>query len=111
MSREHWNESRGEQGHVYVVGEHGLWERARTGHSVAGVVHHSDRGGQTRFKGSSQLRRIEKRDTVLLDPDVGLADPAPGDAALIDKRLSDLAASGSPWHNHFKLHCRDSHSQ
>ena len=27
--------------------EQALWERNRAGHSVAGVVHHSDRGGQS----------------------------------------------------------------
>ena len=34
--------------------EQAIWERNRAGHSVAGVIHHSDRGGQTKFKGSSQ---------------------------------------------------------
>ena len=34
--------------------------------------------------------------------------PAEAHAALIDKRLSELAAPGSPWNNHFKLHCRGS---
>ena len=29
-------------------------------------------------------------------------------AALIDKRLSELTATGSPWHDHFEPHCRGS---
>ena len=34
--------------------EQALWERTRAGHSVAGVVHHSDRGGQGGFNRSKQ---------------------------------------------------------
>ena len=34
--------------------EQALWERNRAGHSVAGVVHHSDRGGQGGFNRSKQ---------------------------------------------------------
>ena len=34
--------------------EQAIWERDRAGHSVAGVIHHSDRGGQGGFNRSSQ---------------------------------------------------------
>ena len=34
--------------------EQGLWQRARDGHEVRGLIHHSDRGSQGGFKWSSQ---------------------------------------------------------
>lgn len=34
--------------------EQGLWQRARDGHQVRGLVHHSDRGGEGGFHRSSQ---------------------------------------------------------
>ena len=38
--------------------EQGLWQRARDGHEVRGLVHHSDRGVQGGFKWSSQHRLV-----------------------------------------------------
>ena len=35
-----------------------LWHRARAGHDVEGLVHHSDAGSQLRFKGSKQHRPV-----------------------------------------------------
>ena len=34
--------------------------------------------------------------------------PSEAHMALIDERLSGLAATRGPWHNHFNLHCRGS---
>jgi hypothetical protein len=34
--------------------EQGLWQRARDGHEVRGLIHHSDRGSQGGFNWSSQ---------------------------------------------------------
>ena len=34
--------------------EQAIWERNRAGHSVAGVIHHSDRGGQSGLNRSKQ---------------------------------------------------------
>ena len=58
--------------------EQALWERNRAGHSVAGVVHHSDRGGQGGFKWSSQHLDVEVCDGQAAGV-VGDADGETGD--------------------------------
>ena len=58
--------------------EQALWERNRAGHSVAGVVHHSDRGGQGGFKWSSQHLDVEVCDGQAVGV-VGDADGETGD--------------------------------
>ena len=48
-----------------------------------------------------RILKFESRAFIIL--------PTAAHAALIDKRLSELTATGSsPWHNHFKPHCRGS---
>ena len=37
--------------------------------------------------------------------------PTAAHATLIDKRLSELTVTGSPWHNHFEPHCRGSNAR
>ena len=58
--------------------EQALWERNRAGHSVAGVIHHSDRGGQGGFKWSSQHLDVEVCDGQAAGV-VGDADGETGD--------------------------------
>ena len=55
--------------------EQALWERNRAGHSVAGVIHHSDRGGQGGFKWSSQHLDVEVCDGQA----AGVVDDADGE--------------------------------
>ena len=58
--------------------EQAIWERNRAGHSVAGVIHHSDRGGQSGLNRSSQHLDVEVCDGQAVGV-VGDADGETGD--------------------------------
>ena len=58
-----WSASRSLRADLALTAlEQALWERGRSGNSLDGLIHHSDRGSQTRFNRSKQHLDVEVND-------------------------------------------------